>query len=245
MRSMHPWRSPLPGGRCRRASWRSGLSWQLAVPALLLTAALLWPPCPAAAAGAASEAAAAAVWNERPPAAAPAPPVLPPVEGPLSPAHKYFSDVELIDQNGQPHRFYSDLLEGKTVVVAAFFTSCTGSCPVLGQKLEALQGWLGDRLGKEVNLLSVTVDPLHDTPAKLKEYAGHFGARPGWYFLTGKKENVDWALYRVGHYVEQKEDHSNLLIMGNETTGLWKKVFGLAPTADVIHSLEGVLHDRG
>jgi len=56
---------------------------------------------------------------------------------------------------------------------------------------------------------------------------------------------VDWALYKLGHYVEHKEDHSNLLILGNESTGLWKKVFGLAPSEDLIRSLDAVLHDRG
>ncbi len=176
---------------------------------------------------------------------APPEPALPPPAGPVSPARKYFSDVELVDQNGQSHRLYSDLLQGKVVVVDAFFTTCTGACPVLGQKMAALQEWLGGRLGKDVYLLSFTVDPQTDTPAKLKEYAQQLGAKPGWYFLTGKKENVDWALYKLGHYVEQKQDHTNLLIIGNEPTGLWKKVFGLAQSEDLIHSLDAVLHDRG
>ena len=255
--------SALRSRRARRSFAGSGrLPGLVAALAVVLALALASPPRLAVAAGAASHAldalhaldaagsgaAATAVeadWSERAPLAPPSPPSLPPVSGPLSPARKYFSDVELVDQDGQTHRFYSDLLQGKTVVIEAFFTSCTGSCPVLGQKLAGLQEWLGDRLGKDVYLLSFTVDPQHDTPARLKQYASQLGARPGWYFLTGKKENVDWALYKVGHYVEQKEDHSNLLIMGNEATGLWKKVFGLAPSADLIRSLDGVLHDRG
>jgi protein SCO1 len=188
--------------------------------------------------------AAAAAWTERV-RAAPQPPALPPETGPASPARKYFTDVELVDQDGRPQRLYSDLLQGKTVVIDAFFTSCSGACPVLGEKLAALQQWLGDRLGKEVYLLSFTVDPQHDTPARLKQYATRLGARPGWFFLTGKKENVDWALYKLGHYVEKKEDHSNLLVIGNEPTGLWKKVFGLARSEELIRSLDAVLHDRG
>jgi protein SCO1/2 len=197
------------------------------------------PPL-ARAAGVAATAAVA--WTEH---AAPVPeaPPLPAPSGPVSPAHKYFSDVELVDQDGQKHRFYSDLLAGKTVVVDAFFANCSGACPVMGQKLAALQDWLGDRLGKDAYLLSITVDPQTDTPARLKEYAQRLGARPGWFFLTGKKENVDWALYKLGYFVEQKEAHSNLLIMGRESTGLWKKVFGLAPAEEIIHSLDAVLHD--
>ncbi len=242
----------------RLSAGHAGLPGLLAALGLLLGSALASPARLAVAAGAAGHAlhsldgggdaaasVAAAAWTEHAPVAPPSQPALPQSTGPLSPARKYFSDVELVDQDGQTHRFYSDLLQGKTVVIEAFFTSCAGSCPVLGQKLAALQEWLGDRLGKDVYLLSFSVDPQHDTPARLKQYAGQLGARPGWFFLTGKKENVDWALYKVGHYVEQKEDHSNLLIMGNEATGLWKKIFGLAPSADLIHSLDGVLHDRG
>jgi protein SCO1/2 len=188
--------------------------------------------------------AAAAAWTER--ARTPPPtPMLPAPAGPASPARKYFTDVELVDQDGRPQRLYSDLLQGKIVVAAAFFTSCTGSCPILSEKLAALQEWLGNRLGRDVYLLSFSVDPQTDTPARLKQYAERLGARPGWFFLTGKKANLDWALYKLGTYAETKEAHSNLLILGNEPAKVWKKVFGLAPAADLIHSLETVLRDRG
>jgi protein SCO1/2 len=193
----------------------------------------------------AMDAAAAVAWTERAPAAPAPPSSLAAPAGPASAARKYFTDVELVDQDGKTHRLYSDLLQGRTVVIAAFFTACNGACPVMAEKLAGLQQWLGDRLGKDVYLLSVSVDPQTDTPARLKQYAVRLGARPGWFFLTGKKENVDWALFKLGHYVEHKEDHSNLLILGNESTGLWKKVFGLAPSEDLIRSLDAVLHDRG
>jgi protein SCO1/2 len=191
------------------------------------------------AAAADAQVAAAAAWTERvrtPPAA----PALPPSTGPVSPALKYFSDVELVDQDGRRHRFYSDLLQGKTVVVEAFFTSCTSSCPVLAERLAALQERLGDRLGRDVYLLSFSVDPQIDTPARLKQYAERLGARPGWFFLTGTKTNVDWALYKLGAYTGPAEAHSNLLILGNEPAGEWKKVFGLAPAEDLIRSLDAV-----
>ena len=72
-----------------------------------------------------------------------------------------------------------------------------------------------------------------------------FGARPGWYFLTGKQENVDFALQKLGQHVEQREAHSNLLIVGNERTGLWKKVFGLSKPEEILTIVKGVLDDRG
>jgi cytochrome oxidase Cu insertion factor (SCO1/SenC/PrrC family) len=162
-----------------------------------------------------------------------------------SAAHHYFTDVELIDQDGRPQRLYSDLLAGKTVVVDSFFSSCTGSCPAVAATLARIQAALGDRLGRDVVLLSLSVDPQTDTPARLKEYAARLGARPGWYFLTGSKQNVDLALQKLGQYSERKEDHTNLLIVGNERTGLWKKVFGLAKPEEILAIVQGVLDDRG
>jgi len=230
---------------------------------LLLAILALATPWPAAAASAGSgsgprvgadgfdataavdaQVAAAAAWTEhvRTP---PAEPVLPPAAGPVSPAHKYFSDVELVDQDGRRHRFYSDLLQGKIVVVAAIFTSCTTSCPILAERMAALQDRVGERLGRDVYLLSFSVDPQTDTPARLKQYAERVGARPGWFFLTGSKTNVDWALYKLGVYSDPAEAHSNLLILGNEPAGEWKKVFGLAPAEDLLRSLEAVLRERG
>jgi protein SCO1/2 len=163
----------------------------------------------------------------------------------LSPAHQYFSDIILVSQDGEMMRLYSDLLRGKVVVISAFFASCKGSCPIMMATFASLQEWLGERLGTQVHLLSVSVDPQTDTPAKLKAYAEQLKAKPGWYFLTGEKRQVEQALYKLGQYVEYKEDHSNLIIIGNETTGLWKKALGLASTEDIIKVVESVLQDQG
>jgi protein SCO1/2 len=160
-------------------------------------------------------------------------------------AAKYFSDVELIDQNGRKVRFYNDVLKGKTVVINALFTTCTNVCPPISRNFERIQEALGDRLGKNVSLVSITVDPVNDTPAKLKEYAQKFHARAGWSFLTGKKENVDWALYKLGQYVQDKNEHQTIVIIGNEATGLWKKAFGLASAEDLVRLVEEVANDKG
>jgi protein SCO1/2 len=161
-----------------------------------------------------------------------------------SPAEKYFSDVELINQDGQKMRFYSDVLKDKVIVINTFFTTCTGVCPPINRSLERVQEALGDRLGKDAFLISMSVDPETDTPSRLKEYSRRFHARPGWIFLTGKKENVDWALYRLGQYVETKDNHTNIIIIGNEPKGLWKKAFGLAKADELIKMVEDVISDR-
>jgi protein SCO1 len=161
-----------------------------------------------------------------------------------SPAEKYFSDVELINQDGQKVRFYSDVLKNKVVVINTFFTTCTNICPPMNRNFEKIQEALGDRLGKDAFLVSITVDPETDTPTRLKEYGRRFHARPGWMFLTGKKENVDWALYKLGQYMETKDNHTSIFIIGNEPKGLWKKAMGLAKAEELISIVEDVINDR-
>jgi len=161
-----------------------------------------------------------------------------------SPAHKYFTDTLLVNQNGEKMRFYTDLLQGKVVIINSFFATCQGSCLPLNRNLEKVQDALGDRLGKEVNIISLSVDPTVDTPPALKAYAKKLNARPGWYFLTGDKQNVDFVLQKLGQFVENKQDHLNIFIIGNERTGLWKKAFGLAPSAELVKVVDSVLKDE-
>lgn len=161
-----------------------------------------------------------------------------------STAHKYFTDVELLNQNGEKMRLYSDLLKGKVVIINSFFATCQGSCLPLTRNLEKVQQALGDRLGKDVHIISISVDPTVDTPPKLKVYARKLNAKPGWFFLTGEKRNIDFALYKLGQFVPEKQDHLNIFIIGNERTGLWKKAFGLAPSAQLVKVVESVLNDQ-
>jgi protein SCO1/2 len=161
-----------------------------------------------------------------------------------SPAQNYFTDVVLVNQDGEKMRFYSDVLKGKTVVISSFFTTCTSVCPPMNRNLEKVQEALGDHIGKDVFIVSISVDPETDTPPRLKDYSNKFHAKPGWLFLTGKKENVDWALYKVGQYVEAKDDHTTGIIIGNEATGLWKKAFGMGKVDELLEIIQSVLIDK-
>jgi cytochrome oxidase Cu insertion factor (SCO1/SenC/PrrC family) len=171
------------------------------------------------------------------PAASPSPP--------RSAAARYFTDTPLVTQEGKTVRFYSDLLQDKTVVINNFFTGCGSVCPVLLATCARLQDHLGDRLGQDVNILSISVDPDTDTPAVLKTFATQFKARPGWYFLTGSRENVQLVLRKLGQYSETKEAHSNLLLVGNDKTGLWKKLLGVADAAEIARLVDTVVSDQG
>lgn len=161
-----------------------------------------------------------------------------------SASHKYFTDTELITQDGKPVRFYSDVLKGKVVVINCFFATCQGSCPVMSRTFSKLQQMLDERSVKDVVFVSITVDPELDTPAQLKKYATAMGARPGWFLLTGTRANVDLIHKKLGQYVEDKANHNNIIIIGNERTGLWKKAFGLAKPEEVYAVLESVVNDN-
>ncbi len=154
---------------------------------------------------------------------------------------KYFGDVPLLDQDGRTVRLYSDLIAGKVIVVNSFFASCSGSCPVMTGTFRRIQSALGDRLGRDVHLISITVDPEHDTPAQLRRFAKDAAARPGWRFVTGEREHVAQALQKLGLKADVKENHTAVVIIGNEPKGVWKKAFGLAPSEDVLKLVQEVV----
>jgi protein SCO1/2 len=162
----------------------------------------------------------------------------------VSPAERYFGDVLLTNQDGKQLRLYTDILKGNVVIINSFYSTCSGVCRVTIPVFKQLQDSLGERVGKDVRLVSITVDPKNDTPETLKQYAAGVGAKPGWDFLTGDKQIVDQVLYKLGLYADAKEDHSNVFIIGNEPTGLWKKVLGIAPPYEIRRSVESVLDDR-
>jgi protein SCO1 len=136
---------------------------------------------------------------------------------------EYFSDVRLTVHDGREVRFYSDLLKDKVVLIHFFYTNCKTTAALQAKVLSDLQPLLGERLGRDIFIISLTVDPTVDSADKVREYAKAFRPRQGWTFLTGKKVNVDWVNYRLGNYTEKPELHSPLFLLGNLRTGHWIK----------------------
>ena len=98
-------------------------------------------------------------------------------------------DFLLTDQDAQP--FVLSSLRGKVVLLDFIFTRCPGPCPMLSTKFSHVQRRLGVRLGTEVMLLSVTIDPRRDSPEVLKTYAARYKADlSGWKFLTGSTRDI-------------------------------------------------------
>lgn len=156
---------------------------------------------------------------------------------------RYFTNTVLVDQDTVERRFYTDLIQDKVVVINVMFGSCKDSCPVMARNFARIQEWLGPRLGRDVNMISITVDPETDTPARLKSYAGDFKARKGWYFLSGDPRNVHLILQKLGLDVANKQDHLNVFLIGNDRTGLWKKALGIADSEKLIQVVSSVLGD--
>ena len=161
--------------------------------------------------------------------------------GEKSAAAAYFPNHVLLTQENRPVRFYDDLLKGKVVLINFMFTTCAGVCSPMTANLAKVQNQLGDRVGKDVVMMSISVDPTVDTPETLKKYAAKFRAKPGWHFLTGKKENVDWVLYKLGGYVDDKAKHTGVLIIGNEATGEWVKTAAMKSPAEITEAVLALL----
>jgi len=206
-----------------RRNWSSAVSaWALA--ALTLAAVLAGPPPIARAEG--------AKGSE------------PPKEGSSGSATVRLHDVLLLDQDGRKVRFPGDVIGGRVVVIDTFYTTCGLICPILGAIFSDLQEQLGDRLDREVRLISITVDPLTDIPPRLKNYAEQWEARPGWLFLTGEKKTVDRVLEGIGMYSPDFADHPSAFLVGDGREGKWTRFYGFASPEQLKSRVEELLAER-
>jgi len=135
-------------------------------------------------------------------------------------------DRVLMDQNGDEMKFVSEVIGDRIVVMDFVYTSCTTVCPVISAVFGQVQDKLGDQLGDDVVLVSVSVDPVRDTPQRLKAYAAKHKARPGWIWLTGDKRTLDKVLDGLGAYTPNFENHPAMVLVGDGQTGKWSRFFG-------------------
>ena len=135
-------------------------------------------------------------------------------------------DLELVDQDGKRLKFKSEVIADKLVAMTFIFTSCTTICPVYNAIFTRLQPMLGERLGREVILVTMTVDPATDVPGRMKKAAIKYQAQPGWYYLTGKKQNVDQVLKGLDAYFPDFTEHPPMALVGDGKTNTWKRFNG-------------------
>ena len=143
-------------------------------------------------------------------------------------------DVELLDQDGHAVHFYTDLVKGKVVVVNFIFTTCTTICPPLGATFARVQKDLGERTGRDVQFISISVDPATDTPERMKAWGAKFHAGPGWTFVTGDKPAINELLKALGAGVARPEDHTPFVLIGNDARGTWRRAYGLVKPSQLV-----------
>ena len=160
----------------------------------------------------------------------------------------YFPNVVLITHEGKEVRFYQDLIKDKVVLISFMYTTCEGICPMTIANLVKVQEGLGKRIGRDVFLYSITLDPERDTPEVLKEYAKAVGAKKGWPFLTGKYEDIELLRHRLGIadpdpvIDADRSQHGGILIYGNEAIGRWASIAALNKPKDILKALFRVMH---
>lgn len=154
-------------------------------------------------------------------------------------AKTYFTDTQLLTQDGQSVRFYSDVLANRVVLINVVYTHCEDACPLITRKLVEVRQKLEDKVGQEVWFVSISTDPERDSPQALKKFAQAQGVdEQRWVFLTGAKADVDQVLKRLGQLGPSAEEHSTLLIAGNVAAKRWSKIRPDAPAPAIAERLK-------
>lgn len=159
----------------------------------------------------------------------------------------YFPNIELTTHEGKKVRFFDDLIKDKVVVINFIFTSCRKACPMETARLKSVYEILGDRVGKDVFMYSISIDPETDTPEVLAGYVERFQIGPGWYFLTGDRQEIITLRKKLGLFIEEiqddPEDHNLTLIIGNQATGQWMKRSPMESPEFLAMQIGGWLHN--
>lgn len=135
----------------------------------------------------------------------------------------HFEGLTVLDQDGRRLSFYDDVIKDRVVVLSFIYTSCTDICPLTTAKLAEVAEKLGDKVGKSIFFLSLSVDPETDTPARLKAFASAFHVPKGWLFLTGTLSDMRRINGSFGERMRSLTEHRNEIVIGNEATGEWMR----------------------
>jgi cytochrome oxidase Cu insertion factor (SCO1/SenC/PrrC family) len=159
-------------------------------------------------------------------------------------ARSYFTDLEVIDQNGERLRFYSDVLKDRVVLINFIFTNCPDACPLMTQKLIQTRALLVDAVRDDVWFVSISIDPERDTPEAMKTFAEKQGAdQERWIWLTGSKQNLDFIVKRLGQYTDEVEAHSTLMLAANTRTRHWTRVMPMVPPAGIAQQMRALAEE--
>lgn len=145
-------------------------------------------------------------------------------------------DLALLDHRGESQRL-QPLFAAGPVAVNFIYTGCASFCPPQTAIFRQLQGLLNTPPRFSATLLSISIDPLSDTPAALSRYAARFEARLGrleqWLMLTGSPAQIDAVLVGFGLHSSSLADHPAQVWVGHEARGRWTRTLGLASASDL------------
>ena len=150
-------------------------------------------------------------------------------------------------QDGRTLRFYDDVMKGKILFINFFFTQCDDVCPLATENLAHVQELLGDRVGKEIQMVSISLQPEHDTPEVMAAYAKTHGAKPGWLFLTGKKDDIELLRHRLGFdditpaVDADPEQHLGTVRIANEPMHRWSMSPSLTSPTGIVRAVDRVV----
>lgn len=148
-------------------------------------------------------------------------------------------DVTLIDQDAREVTLRELVDSGDVVMVDFIFGTCTTICPILSAGFSNLQRRLGSGPGGPV-LISLSIDPEHDTPEIMTSYLKRYRAQPGWSFLTGDRDDIDVIMHAFDAYVPDKMSHQPVTFIKGTGTNQWVKIDGLVSTKDLLAELEKI-----
>ncbi len=137
-------------------------------------------------------------------------------------------------------RFYQDLVKGKVVLINFMYATCTNSCPTFTANLVRVQRLFGDRVGRDVFMYSISLDPEHDSPQVLRDYAKNYSVQPGWTFLTGSLADITTLRRRLGlrdldPVVDaDKTQHIGVVLYGNERFDRWAACPALSEPREIV-----------
>lgn len=150
-------------------------------------------------------------------------------------------DVTLVNQDGEKVRLRALLLQDKPVMVDFIYTTCTTICPVLSANFVNFQRKMSAR-PDSYRLVSISIDPEHDTPKEMKAYLKRYAAKPGWDFLTGSRKDIDAVIKTfdaLGVFTLNKMEHYPLIVMKTPADARWIRIFGLIGTTELMKIYEG------
>jgi len=143
--------------------------------------------------------------------------------------------LSMLNRFGEQVDLRADVIGDRVVVVNFVYTSCTTVCPGTSSIFSMVQDRLGEQMGQDVALITITVDPTRDNSHRMRSYAQSFNPGEGWSWLTGEKGTVDEALRAFGAYTPNFEDHPAMVLIGDERHSKWYRLYGF-PAPEVIET---------